>query len=190
MVRQAVPLQPMEADGGADIHLQPVEDPKTEQVDAPKGGCDPMGSPCWSKFLAGPVALWREEPTPGQMDHLVDKELAGWSHSKSCGQQLNVQVETVTSGIPQGSVLRPALFNIFVGNMDSGIECTLSKFADNTLEGRDAIQRDFDRLERWAHENCMKFNNPKHNYTLGGEWIESSPEKKDLGVLVDKKNNL
>ncbi|GAB0180785.1 acid sphingomyelinase-like phosphodiesterase 3b [Grus japonensis] len=32
MVRQAVPLQPMEDDGGADIHLQPIEDPMLEQV--------------------------------------------------------------------------------------------------------------------------------------------------------------
>jgi len=107
------------------------------------------------------------------------------------------------SGVPQGSVL----FNIFVGNMDSGTECTLSKFADDikmcgvvdTPEGSDAIQRDLDRLERWACVNRMKFNkakckvlhvgsgNTKCKYRLGGEWLEGSPEK-DLVVLVNENS--
>ena len=53
--------------------------------------------------------------------------------------------------------------------MDSGIMCTLSKLADDTkvngavdmLEGKDVIQRDLDRLERWAHTNLIKFSRAK-----------------------------
>ena len=101
------------------------------------------------------------------------------------------------------------LFTIFVGHTDSGIEYTLSKFADDTklscavdmLEGRGANQRDLDRLERWAHANFIKFNNakskvvhlghgnPKHRYRLGRECLESTPEK-DLELSVDERFNM
>lgn len=102
---------------------------------------------------------------------------------------LNVQVET--SDVPHGSLSEVALFNIFLRDKDSGIKCILSKLAADTelcavamLVGRDAIQRDLGRAEEWIHVNLTEFSkargkvlhlgHDKHNYRLGGEWIESS----------------
>lgn len=60
---------------------------------------------------------------------------------------------SVTNDIPQGLVLGLALFNIIISDMDSGIEWTLSTVLFGTVniqEGRDAIYREFGRLEKWV----------------------------------------
>ena len=111
---------------------------------------------------------------------------------------------TVTSGVPQASILGLVLFNVFINHLDAGIKCTLNKFAEDTksggvvdsLEGRGALQRDLDRLKSWAVSNCMKFNKSKcqilrlkwgnlgYTYKLGFERLESSLTERDLGVWV------
>ncbi|GAB0188276.1 hypothetical protein GRJ2_001292900 [Grus japonensis] len=109
------------------------------------------------------------------------------------------------SGVPQRSVLGLVLFNIFVGDMDSG---SSAPSASLPVTPSTVVQ-----LTRWregmpSRENLMglrgashmKFNkakckvlhmgqgNPKHQYSLDGKWIESRPEEKDLGVLADESS--
>ena len=83
----------------------------------------------------------------------------------------------VMSGVSQGLVLVPVLVFVFVGDLDSGIECILSQFANDStlcgvadiLEGRDAIQRYLYKKERWTHANLRKFNKAKCK-VLNMEW--------------------
>ncbi|KAF7244268.1 RNA-directed DNA polymerase from mobile element jockey [Varanus komodoensis] len=116
----------------------------------------------------------------------------------------------VTSGVPQGSVLGPILFNLFINDMEEGVNSLLIKFADDTKTGAVAtteeqvlqIQKDLDRLWKWAGDNRMAFNvvkckvlhlghrNSCHKYRLGDKWLESSTCERDLGVLVDCKLNM
>jgi len=100
--------------------------------------------------------------------------------------------------------LGPVLFSIFISDIDNRNECTLRKFADDklngtvdTAEGRDAIQKDLDKLKRWALVNLMRFNkakskvlhlgrgNPRYVYKVGEVLPENSPAEKDLEVMVD-----
>lgn len=74
--------------------------------------------------------------------------------------------------------------------------------APEMLEGRDAIQKNFDRCEEWTYVNFMRFSkakytvphlgkgNPKNKYRQGREQMESSPEEKDLGLFVDEQLNM
>ncbi|CAM5115094.1 unnamed protein product [Natator depressus] len=118
--------------------------------------------------------------------------------------------QPVSSGVPQELVLGPVLFNIFINDLDDVMNCTLSKFADDTklggevdmLEGRDRVHSDLDKQEDWAKRNLMRFNknkcrvlhlgrkNPMQCYRLGTDWLSSSSAEKDLGITVDETLNI
>lgn len=107
---------------------------------------------------------------------------------------------SVTSSVPLGSTLGPVLPSMFMSNLGAGVECTISKFADETklgcaigcLKGQDALQRDLGRLGYWAMINGMKFNkskcwilhlgqsNIRHNYKSGEERLKSSPAGREI----------
>ncbi|PKU30603.1 rna-directed dna polymerase from mobile element jockey-like [Limosa lapponica baueri] len=102
-----------------------------------------------------------------------------------------------------GLVLGLVLFNTFLDNLDQGIECSFSWFAEvaklgvsvGLLEGRKALQRDLDRLDLWTKASGVRFikakcrvlhlghTNPMDIPGLGQSgW--SCPGEKDLGMLV------
>ena len=116
----------------------------------------------------------------------------------------NSQWRPVLSGVPQGSVLGPLLFIIYVNHMDNDISSNISKFADDTKIYRDIksdsdsslLQNDLGKLVLWASEWQMIFNakkckvlhfgknNKKRDYELNGTVLDGVSVQKDLGIDV------
>jgi hypothetical protein len=114
----------------------------------------------------------------------------------------------VTSGVPQGSVLGPILFLLFINDLPSVISTNCKIFADDTklyhpilaLVDAERLQNDIDNLMSWANDWLLGFNeskckvlhigkkNPCYNYYMNGTELDTVTEEKDLGVLVT--NNL
>ena len=111
----------------------------------------------------------------------------------------------VTSGVPQGSVLGPLLFLIYINDIDQGVTSMISKFADDTKVGRTILdkndivdlQNDLRLLGKWADKWQMKFNADKckvihfgggttSEYVMDSQTLENIDEEKDLGVLIHK----
>ena len=114
---------------------------------------------------------------------------------------------TVTSGVPQGSVLGPRLFSLFVNDLPSIVRSPLVLFADDAKiyhliqsdEDYQLLQQDLDNLYQWSKDWQLCFNVTKckvlhigsnqhyREYRLGSDCITSSSVEKDLGILVDNK---
>ena len=140
-------------------------------------------------------------------------EVLRWIEGWLCGRRQRVVINGVESdwvevfsGVPQGSVLGPVLFTVFINDLDGGILSRLLKFADDTktfgkvrngVEAR-ILQEDLDRLVDWAERWGMDFNTRKckvmhvgrnslgTEYVMKDEVLEEVEVERDLGVLVSK----
>ena len=121
---------------------------------------------------------------------VVDGEVSNW--------------KSVLSGVPQGSVLGPILFLIYINDLDDSITSNVLKFADdtklfrkvNTDGDKQHLQNDLDRLVKWYEIWQMLFNfgkckclhtghrNLNVNYKMGDTVLGTTVKEKDLGVTI------
>ena len=146
--------------------------------------------------------------------HGLGETVVGWIESWLCGRKQRVVIRgkgsewsEVTSGVPQGSVLGPTLFLIYINDIDDGVNSSVLKFADDTKIFRNvmtceqafSLQEDLTKAHQWSVEWQMLFNTDKckcmhlghsnqhYDYFLGDELIESVKEEKDLGVWINDR---
>ena len=146
--------------------------------------------------------------------HGVGGNILKWIKSWLSNRRQRVAIEDkysewakVTSGVPQGSVLGPILFLVYINDLDVGIVSSLGKFADDSKlmksicsnEDVSTVREDLKVLESWAETWQMEFNvdkcsvihlgktNPSADYRLFDKQLTVSDKERDLGVIVDNK---
>lgn len=142
--------------------------------------------------IAGKTLAWIEAFLKGRVQRVrVDD---AYSH-----------LAPVKSGIPQGSVLGPTLFVIFINDMPDIIESMCQLFADDAKVFREIscddecmkLQEDLNKLTEWSNRWNLPFNtdkckslhigrsNRKHKYEMDGTELEQVHHERDLGVIID-----
>ncbi|CAM4652894.1 unnamed protein product [Caretta caretta] len=111
----------------------------------------------------------------------------------------------VTGGVPQGSVVGPILFNLFINDLEKGVNSEVAKFADDTellkivktKADCEEPQKDLTKLSDWATKREIKFNvdkrkvmhigknNPNYTYNMMRANLATTNQERDLGVIVD-----
>ena len=115
------------------------------------------------------------------------------------------EVLKIVSGVPQGSVLGPILFLLFVNDLPDNIKSRILLFADDlkliaNAMNKDLVDEDLRSLERWEGLWQLRFNldkckvlhivgndNPRNKYCLDGTELLSTQSEKDLGFTMDEK---
>ncbi len=141
------------------------------------------------------------------IDGQVNQWIANWMSNRQQRvviDRFNSDWGPVTSGVPQGLVLGPVLFVIYVNDFDVGFNNHISKFADDTKIGnsvltdddRQSLQEDLHKISAWSDRWEMPFNvgkcqvlqvgtrNMKFDYEMRGVKLKSVQCVKDLGVKI------